>query len=82
MTSSGTARPREAIVLSAGQGKRLLPLTADRPKCSLEVGGQWVIHWQIDALLEAGVERVRPVLEAAGEVKVERCPYGGVTVRL
>ena len=67
MKTSGTARPREAIVLSAGQGKRLLPLTADRPKCSLDVGGQWVIHWQIDALLEAGVERVRPVLGYGAE---------------
>lgn len=67
MSRLGTARPREAIVLSAGQGKRLLPLTADRPKCSLEVGGQWVIHWQIDALLEAGIERVCPVLGYGAE---------------
>lgn len=54
-------------MLSAGQGKRLLPLTADRPKCSLEVGGQWVINWQIDALLQAGIERVRPVLGYGAE---------------
>ena len=29
----------KAIVLSAGQGKRLLPLTADSPKCLLQVAG-------------------------------------------
>ncbi|MEQ1929602.1 MAG: phosphocholine cytidylyltransferase family protein [Parvularculaceae bacterium] len=39
-----------AIVLSAGQGSRLLPLTFDRPKCLLPVGSRSVLHWQLEAL--------------------------------
>jgi choline kinase len=47
----------KAIVLSAGQGKRLLPLTASRPKCLLEVvGEQTVLDRQLGALSRCGVE--------------------------
>lgn len=47
-----------AIILSAGQGSRLLPLTADRPKCLIEVGGKAIIDHQLDALTAAGVDRL------------------------
>lgn len=67
MNRSDHQSVRDAVVLSAGQGKRLLPLTADRPKCLLEIGGQTVIEWQVDALLDAGIERVRPVLGYGAE---------------
>jgi choline kinase len=39
-----------AVVLSAGQGSRLLPLTYDRPKCLLPVGSRSVLQWQLEAL--------------------------------
>lgn len=39
-----------AIVLSAGQGSRLLPLTMDRPKCLLPVGSRSALQWQLEAL--------------------------------
>ncbi len=64
-------RPLKAIVLSAGQGRRLLPLTTDTPKCALPVHGQSLIEWQIDALRRAGVNHVRVVL-GFGADKVER----------
>lgn len=48
----------KAIILSAGQGKRLLPLTADRPKCLIPIAGRTVLEWQIDALAESGVSEV------------------------
>jgi choline kinase len=51
-----------AIILSAGQGRRLLPYTANTPKCLIEVGGQRVIEWQIDALLAAGIHRITAVI--------------------
>lgn len=46
-----------AVILSAGQGSRLLPLTIDRPKCLIKVGGKAIIDHQLDALAAAGVRR-------------------------
>jgi choline kinase len=48
----------KAIILSAGQGKRLLPMTADRPKCLIPIAGRTVLEWQIDAMAKSGVEEV------------------------
>ena len=47
----------DAIVLSAGQGSRLLPVTATRPKCLIEVGGRTLLQRQLTALAEAGLKR-------------------------
>ncbi|MCO6433556.1 phosphocholine cytidylyltransferase family protein [Nitrosomonas nitrosa] len=58
MTDNLKACPAKAIILSAGQGRRLLPLTENTPKCLLPVFGTPVIAWQIDALLQAGIEEV------------------------
>ena len=46
----------KAIILSAGQGSRLLPLTAKRPKCLIEVAGKTILDHQLDALFAAGIE--------------------------
>ena len=46
-----------AILLNAGQGSRLLPLTADRPKCLIEIGGSAIVDHQLDALVAAGIPR-------------------------
>ena len=43
------------IILAAGQGKRLLPLTADVPKALLDVGGKSLIERQIEAFAACGV---------------------------
>ncbi|MBT3888888.1 MAG: phosphocholine cytidylyltransferase family protein [Nitrosomonadaceae bacterium] len=45
-------------MLSAGQGRRLLPLTKNSPKCLLPVSGKPIIEWQIDALLTAGIKEI------------------------
>jgi L-glutamine-phosphate cytidylyltransferase len=48
-------RAPHAILLCAGLGSRLLPLTADRPKCLIEVGGKTILEHQVEALRAAGV---------------------------
>ena len=45
----------KAIILSAGQGKRLLPLTEHKPKCLVEINGKTILEWQLKNLLKAGV---------------------------
>lgn len=49
---------RKAVVLAAGQGTRMRPLTDDRPKPLVEVGGKALIDHAIDRLEAAGVEEV------------------------
>ena len=48
----------KAVILGAGQGKRLLPLTENQPKALLSVAGRRVVEWQIEALAESGVREV------------------------
>lgn len=61
----------KAIILGAGQGRRLLPLTADVPKALLDVGGKTLIRRQIDALANAGIEEF-VVITGYGTDKMEQ----------
>ena len=45
----------KAIILSAGKGSRLLPLTEDRPKCLIAFSGKSLLEWQLDALAANGI---------------------------
>jgi choline kinase len=61
-----------AIILSAGQGKRLLPLTESCPKCLLPVAdGRTVLDVQLQALAQAGVRRAT-VMVGFGAEQVEK----------
>lgn len=46
----------KAVILSAGKGSRLLPLTENRPKCLLDCSGRSLLEWQLDALFAGGIE--------------------------
>ena len=45
-----------AVILSAGQGRRLSPLTDARPKCLVPIAGRPILEWQLRALAAAGVD--------------------------
>jgi choline kinase len=51
-------RAERAVILGAGQGSRLLPLTEDLPKCLLDLEGRSMLEWQLRGLAAAGVGEV------------------------
>ena len=53
--SKGPLASDTAMVMAAGLGKRMLPLTANTPKPLIEVGGRKLIDYMIDHLADAGV---------------------------
>jgi MurNAc alpha-1-phosphate uridylyltransferase len=56
MPSSSPAVPRRAMVLAAGYGTRMRPLTETMPKPMVAVGGRPLLDQVLDRLADAGVE--------------------------
>lgn len=48
----------KGIILAAGQGTRLRPITDSRPKCLVSLGGRTLLDYQLSALRAAGVEEI------------------------
>ena len=48
----------KAIILSAGQGRRLMPLTSNMAKCSLTLHGVSILEWQLSQIAQCDVDEV------------------------
>jgi L-glutamine-phosphate cytidylyltransferase len=48
----------QAIIIGAGRGRRLMPTTADTPKCYAEVGDRRLIDWIRHAFEQNGIDRI------------------------
>ena len=46
------------IILAAGEGKRLHPLTLDKPKCLVEIFGKKILEWQLDVFKHFNIDDV------------------------
>ncbi len=71
--------PKTAMVLAAGLGKRMRPLTASRPKPLIEVAGRPLLDHLLERLKTAGVDKVVVnvhYLADAVEAHLAKNPHG------
>jgi len=67
-------RLKTAFILGAGLGTRLLPLTEQRPKPLLEIGGRPIITYAMNHLMNVGVDRFIVNTHHLPEVYSEKFP--------
>ncbi|HJP03462.1 MAG: mannose-1-phosphate guanylyltransferase [Chromatiales bacterium] len=67
----------KAMILAAGRGERMRPLTDTTPKALLKVGGRALIEYHIEALKAAGVVDIVVNLAWLGEQIVDYLGDGG-----
>jgi UDP-N-acetylglucosamine diphosphorylase/glucosamine-1-phosphate N-acetyltransferase len=52
----------KAIILTAGEGTRMRPLTVTKPKTMLHVGGKPILQYNVESLRDAGVKDITMVV--------------------
>jgi choline kinase len=73
----------QAIILNAGEGKRLRPLTLETPKCLLAVGDNTILENQLSKLIDCGITDVVMVLGYKPEKIMEfsKCKFPNLNFR-
>lgn len=61
----------KALILAAGLGTRLRPITDTRPKSMVEVNGKPILFKQIDNLMENGIEDITVIAGYKSEMMVD-----------
>ncbi|MCF8159259.1 MAG: nucleotidyltransferase family protein [Polaromonas sp.] len=69
------------MLLAAGRGERMRPLTDSRPKPLLQVRGKPLMQWQLEALRRGGCERVLVNTDWLAEQIVQAAPVPGLAIR-
>lgn len=50
-----------SLILAAGTGTRLRPITNDIPKCLVKIGNKSLLDWQLESLKKAGIKNINIV---------------------
>lgn len=58
----------KAIILTAGEGTRMRPLTVTKPKTMLQVGGKPILQYNVESLRDAGINEIIMVVGYHEEV--------------
>ena len=58
MNSSPTSGPLPCLLLAAGRGERMRPLTDTTPKPLLQIQGKSLLQWHVEALIAANTSRI------------------------
>ena len=72
----------KAMILAAGMGTRLHPITKSIPKCLVPVNSKPILEHQFEALLLAGIRDVVLVVGHLAELLSEKygSSYGGMNI--
>ena len=65
----------KAVILAAGKGTRLYPLTDKTPKPVLPVGGRPLLEWMLDRVKEAEINEVLIVTNYLEDQIMDRRPH-------
>ena len=57
----------KAVILAAGEGKRMRPLTYTRPKCMIPIAGRPILEHVVDEVRAAGVRDIVMVVKYMGD---------------
>jgi MurNAc alpha-1-phosphate uridylyltransferase len=76
MMAAAADRPGSAMILAAGRGERMRPLTDAAPKPLLEVRGKALIQYHLERLARAGISQVVVNLAWLGAMIRERLGDG------
>ncbi|TBL48092.1 HAD-IIA family hydrolase [Obesumbacterium proteus] len=63
------------IILAAGVGSRLRPMTNDKPKCLVTVAGKPILEYQLNAYRKAGIKDIYIVVGYEGEKIKNYCKH-------
>ncbi|EHM47924.1 HAD-IIA family hydrolase [Hafnia alvei] len=63
------------IILAAGVGSRLRPMTNDKPKCLVTVAGKPILEYQLNAYRKAGIKDIYIVVGYEGEKIRNYCKH-------
>jgi choline kinase len=69
----------KAILIAAGRGRRLMPLTEDVPKCYAPIAGRRILDWCLDALAAGGPREI--VFVGGYRIERVRADYPHLTFR-
>lgn len=69
----------QAIIIGAGRGIRLMPTTADAPKCFAQIGNRRILDWGLEAFHQAGIDRI--VFVGGYQIDKVRSDYPHFTFR-
>lgn len=63
------------VILAAGVGSRLRPMTNDKPKCLVTTAGKPILQYQLDTYKEAGIKELVIVVGYEGQAIRDYCKY-------
>jgi len=66
----------KAIILDAGEGKRLHPLTENMPKCLIKIGNKTILEHQLCNLVECGIKELILVIGYHSNMILEKLKRG------